>query len=43
MAAVTGLSESYINRLLSDGRNKTFNKLRDGYKRKNLKNAVGPI
>jgi AraC-like DNA-binding protein len=42
MAAVTGLSERYISRLLSDGRNKTFNKLRDEYKRKNLKNGVGP-
>jgi hypothetical protein len=43
MADVTGLSENYINRLLTDKRNETFNKLRDEYKRKNLKNAVGPI
>ena len=43
MALVTGLSESYINRLLTDKRNTTFNKLREDYKRKGLKNAVGPI
>ena len=43
MADVTGLSEFYITRLLSSKGNKTFNKLRDEYKRKNLKNAVGPI
>jgi AraC-like DNA-binding protein len=43
MATVTGLSESYISRLLTDKRNETFNKLRDDYKRKNLKNVVGPI
>ena len=43
MADVTGLSEFYITRLLSGKGNKTFNKLRDEYKRKNLKNAVGPI
>ena len=42
MAAVTDLSESYINRLLSDKRNGTFNRLLAEYKRKNLKNAVGP-
>ena len=42
MAAVTDLSESYIIRLLSGKGNKTFNRLRDEYKRKNLKNAVGP-
>ncbi len=43
MAAVTGLSESYITRLLSGKQNKTFNRLRDEYKERNLKNAVGPI
>ncbi len=43
MATVTGLSETYISRLLTDKRNKTFNKLRDEFKRKNLKNVVGPI
>jgi AraC-like DNA-binding protein len=43
MAATTGLSETYITRLLSEKRNKTFNKLRDEYKRKNLKNVVGPV
>ena len=43
MAAVTDLSESYIIRLLSGKQNKTFNRLRDEYKRKNLKNAVGPF
>jgi hypothetical protein len=44
MAAVTGLSESYISRLLS-GRhqNETFKKLRDDYKRKDRKNVIGPI
>ena len=41
MAAVTGLSEGYINRLLSDGRNETFNKLRESYLEKNLKTLVG--
>ena len=40
MATVTGLSENYISRLLTDKRNKTFNKLRDEFKRKNLKNVV---
>ncbi len=43
MAAVTGLSESYITRLLSGKQNKTFNKLRDEYKERNLKNVVRPI
>ena len=43
MAAVTDLSESYIIRLLSGKQNKTFNRLRDEYKRKSLKNAVGAI
>ena len=43
MAAVTGLSEPYITRLLSGKQNKTFNKLRDEYKERNLKNLVGPI
>ena len=43
MAAVTGLSEPYITRLLSGKQNKTFNKLRDEYKERNLKNAVRPI
>ena len=44
MAAVTGLSESYISRLLS-GRhqNETFKKLREDYKRKDRKNVIGPI
>ncbi len=43
MADVTGLSEFYITRLLSGKGNKTFNKLRDEYKERNLRNAVGPI
>ena len=43
MAAVTGLSETYITRLLSGKHNKTFNKLRDEYKERNLKNAVVPF
>jgi AraC-like DNA-binding protein len=43
MAATTGFSETYIARLLSEKRNTTFNKLLDEYKRKNLKNAVGPV
>ena len=43
MAEITGLSESYISRLLSGKGNKTFNRLRDEYDRKNLKNAVGPV
>ena len=44
MADITGLSESYINRLLSGhSRNETFNKLREQYKQKDLKNVVGPI
>ncbi len=43
MAAVTDLSESYIIRLLSGKGNKTFNKLRDEYKRKNLKSVVGSV
>ncbi len=42
MATVTGLSESYITRLLSGKQNKTFNKLRDD-KLQNLKNVVGPM
>ena len=42
MAAVTGLSEPYITRLLSGKQNKSFNKLR-GDKLQNLKNAVGPV
>ncbi len=42
MAAVTGLSEPYITRLLSDKHNKTFNRLRDE-KLQNLKNVVEPI
>jgi hypothetical protein len=44
MATVTGLSESYISRLLS-GRhqNETFNKLREDYKQKDRKNVIGPI
>jgi len=41
MAAVTGLSEGYINRLLTDKRNETFNKLHDSYLEKNLKTLVG--
>ncbi len=41
MAAVTGFSEPYINRLLSGKQNKTFNKLCDDYKMRNLKNVVG--
>ncbi len=43
MAAVTGLSESYVSRLLSGKQNKTFNKLRDEYNERNLRNAVRPI
>ncbi len=43
MAAVTDLSESYITRLLSGKQNTTFNKLRDEYKERNLKNAAGTI
>jgi hypothetical protein len=43
MTATTGLSETYITRLLSDKRNKTFNKLRDEYKRKKFENVVGRI
>ncbi len=44
MAAFTGLSESYINRLLSGhSRNETFNKLREDYKQKGLKNVVRHI
>ena len=44
MAALTDLSERYINRLLScKSQNKAFNKLRDEYRRMNLKNVVGPI
>jgi hypothetical protein len=43
MATVTGLSESYITRLLSGKRNETFNKLREDYKQKDLKNVMGPI
>ena len=43
MALVTGLSESYITRLLSDKRNETFNKLREDYKQKDRKNVMAPI
>ncbi len=44
MVAVTGLSESYISRLLTgSSKNETFNKLRDDYKRKDRKNVIGPI
>ncbi len=42
MADITGLSETYINRLLSGKQNKTFNKLRDE-KLQNLKNVMRPI
>ena len=42
MALVTGLSESSINRLLTDKRNETFNRLREDYKQKDRKNVVGP-
>ena len=44
MADITGLSESYISRLLS-GRhqNETFKKLREDYKQKDRKNVVRPI
>lgn len=41
MAQVTGLSERYVDRLLSDGRNEKFNKLRERYKETNLKNVIG--
>ncbi len=43
MATVTGLSETYISRLLTDKRNETFNKLREDYKQKDRKNVIGPI
>jgi hypothetical protein len=43
MAAITGLSESYINRLLSEKQNTTFNKLLEDQKRKKFENVVGPI
>jgi hypothetical protein len=43
MATVTGLSESYISRLITDKRNETFNKLREDYKQKDLKSVIGPI
>ncbi len=44
MADITGLSESYISRLLS-GRhqNETFKKLREQYKRKNRRDVVRDI
>jgi hypothetical protein len=42
IAMVTGLSEGYIDRLLSGhSRNETFNKLREQYKEKNLRTLVG--
>ena len=41
MSVVTGLSEGYINRLLTDKKNETFNKLHEGYLEKNLKTLVG--
>ena len=41
MAQVTGLSERYVDRLLSGGRNEKFNKLRERYKETNLKNVIG--
>ncbi len=43
IAAVMGLSEPYITRLLSGKQNKTFNRLRDDYKTQYLKNLVRPI
>lgn len=41
MSAVVGLSEPYINHLLSGKQNETFNKIHEGYKRQVLKNVVG--
>ena len=41
MAATVGLSEPYVNRLLSGKHNETFNKLHDDYKAQVLKNVVG--
>jgi hypothetical protein len=44
IADITGLSESYVSRLVSGrSKNETFNKLRDDYKRKDRKNVMGPI
>ncbi len=44
MAAVTGLSESYISQLLTgSNRNETFKKLREQYKQKDRKNVVRHI
>ena len=41
IAAVTNLSEPYINRLLQGGRSKKFDELREHYKQQNLKTIVG--
>jgi hypothetical protein len=42
MAAVTGLDEAYVNRLMSGkSNNQTFNKFREDYQRKNLRKTVG--
>jgi hypothetical protein len=41
MAQITGLSEPYINRLMLEGRNQTFNDLRERYQRVNLRKTVG--
>ena len=44
MAAFTGLSESYISRLLTgSSKNETFKKLREDYKQKDRKNVMAPI
>ena len=44
MADITGLSESYISRLLTgSSRNETFNKLREDYKQRDRKNVMGPF
>ena len=41
MAAVTGLSEPYIHRLMQGGQSKKFDELREQYKQQNLKTVVG--
>jgi hypothetical protein len=43
MAEITGLSESYIARLLSGKQNTTFNKLLEDHNQKKFENVVGPI
>ena len=41
MAAVTGLSEAYVDRLLSGKGGETFNRLREKYQQSSLKVTVG--